>query len=264
MRTATLALTVMLSSFTITGCKQNENNSDPTPTTIPTNGLIAYYPFNGNANDESGNKYNGVINQGVTLTTDRKSNKEQAYSFGGVDKPGYIKVDNAEGLYLNKTLSISIWYKLNSYYGMDSYANANQNGHHVLIGKEGDRDGIYMIVDNNQTTNKQNVAFYSKIAFSTNFSIWGNPTGTNTENINKWHHVVTTVDGATAKFYLDGTLVQTTSVSPDFASANTKNLYIGIMWALGMGWYPFNGAMDDIRFYNRSLSDAEVLALFRE
>ncbi len=247
----------------VLGCKPKESD-DVITSTIPTNGLIAYYPFNGNANDESGFKNHGVTNAGVTLTTDRKSNKDQAYSFGGIDKPGYIKITNSESLNLSKTLSISIWYKLNSYYGMDSYANANQNGHHVLLGKEGDRDGIYMIVDNNQSINKQNVAFYNKIAFTTNFSVWGNPIGTNAENVDKWHHVVTTVDGTSAKCYLDGTLVQTTAISPDFSSANTKDLYIGIMRALSTTWYPFNGTIDDIRIYNRSLSDVEVLALFKE
>ena len=48
------------------------------------NGLVAYYPFNGNANDESGNGNDGTVN-GATLTTDRFGNTDQAYSFDGND-----------------------------------------------------------------------------------------------------------------------------------------------------------------------------------
>ena len=46
------------------------------PSYIPTDGLVAYYPFNGNANDESGNGYDGAVN-GATVSTDRfgKSNQ---------------------------------------------------------------------------------------------------------------------------------------------------------------------------------------------
>ena len=232
--------------------------------TIPTNGLVAYYPFNGNANDESGNKNNGVVNQGVALTTDRKSNKDKAYNFGGVDKTGYIKVANSAVMTLNKTLSVSLWYKLNSYYGMDGNGKSNQNGYHVMIGKEGDRDGFYMGVGNDATTKKQNVNFNNNIGFNSNFSIVGNPSGTNLENLNKWIHAVTVIDGTNAKLYINGTLVKTTTVSPNFSSSNSKNLYVGTMWALSDSWYPFNGSIDDIRIYNRSLSDTEILALSKE
>lgn len=231
---------------------------------IPTNGLVAYYPFNGNANDESGNKNNGVVNQGVALSTDRKSNKDKAYSFGGVDKIGYIKVANSASMVLNKTLSISMWYKLNSYYGVDGYANPNQNGYHVMIGKEGYRDGFYMGVGNDATAKKQNVNFNNNIGFNSNFSLVGNPTGTNSENLNKWIHAVAVIDGINAKLYINGTLVKTMTIAPNFSSSNSKNLYIGTMWALSTTWYPFNGSIDDIRIYNRSLSNAEILALSKE
>ena len=45
--------------------------------------LQAYYPFNGNANDESGNGRNGTVNNNATLTTDRFDNANSAYSFDG-------------------------------------------------------------------------------------------------------------------------------------------------------------------------------------
>ena len=52
------------------------------PSYVPTNGLVGYWPFNGNANDESGNGNNGTVN-GATLTSDRFGNANGAYSFNG-------------------------------------------------------------------------------------------------------------------------------------------------------------------------------------
>lgn len=53
------------------------------PSYVPTNGLVGYWPFNGNANDESGNGNNGTVN-GATLTSDRFGSTNAAYSFNGV------------------------------------------------------------------------------------------------------------------------------------------------------------------------------------
>ena len=51
---------------------------------IPSNGLVGWWPFNGNANDESGNGNNGTVN-GASLTTDRFGNLSNAYLFDGLD-----------------------------------------------------------------------------------------------------------------------------------------------------------------------------------
>ena len=56
----------------------------------PTTGLVAYYPFNSNANDESGSGtiHNGTVNGGASLTGDRFGFSNSAYSFDGVDGNG--------------------------------------------------------------------------------------------------------------------------------------------------------------------------------
>ena len=58
-------------------------------------GLVAYYPFNGNANDESGNGNDGTV-IGATLTADRSGNPDSAYSFNGVND--YINVPHSSSL----------------------------------------------------------------------------------------------------------------------------------------------------------------------
>ena len=77
------------------------------PSYVPTNGLVGWWPFNGNANDESGNGNNGTVN-GATLTTDRFGNADKAYSFDGVDD--FINVGNPSGLFNNPySYSQSAW-----------------------------------------------------------------------------------------------------------------------------------------------------------
>ena len=86
------------------------------PANVPTTGLVGYWPFCGNANDESGNANNGTVN-GATLTTDRFGNTNSAYNFDGIN-------DNIGlGNFFNYTsFSISMWVK-----------PGNQNGHAVII-----------------------------------------------------------------------------------------------------------------------------------
>jgi hypothetical protein len=79
------------------------------PSYVPTNGLVAYYPFNGNANDASGNANNGVVN-GATLTTDRLGNVGKAYSFDG--NSNYIETSIN---YSTKNFSIQFWIKPGAY-----------------------------------------------------------------------------------------------------------------------------------------------------
>jgi hypothetical protein len=80
------------------------------PTYVPTNGLVAYYPFNGNANDESGNGNNG-INNGATLTTDRFGNINKAYNFNG--SSNYISVPFSSTIGVQQKISVSFWVYFN-------------------------------------------------------------------------------------------------------------------------------------------------------
>ena len=83
------------------------------PNYVPTNGLLGWWPFNGNANDESGNGNDGTVN-GATLTTDRFGVSNKAYDI----IPGqYIGVNDAPSLNFPETdaLSVSVWlYRRNS------------------------------------------------------------------------------------------------------------------------------------------------------
>ena len=74
---------------------------------IPTDGLVAYFPFNGNANDASANGNDGTV-YGATLTNDRYSVTNSAYFFDGISS--YILVSNSPSLSLTN-ITISLWVK---------------------------------------------------------------------------------------------------------------------------------------------------------
>ena len=105
----TYRVLVTTPSGTATSSGANLTVSLPTTLAQFTNGLVAYYPFNGNANDESGNGHNGTV-QGPTLTTDRNGAASKAYTFDGTNDQ--IHVQNTTGIpagAANRTWSA--WFK---------------------------------------------------------------------------------------------------------------------------------------------------------
>ncbi len=98
-----------------------------------TDGLVAYYPFNGNANDESGTGNNGTIIGNVALTTDRNGNPTSAYSFPG--QPfNYITVPHSLSLSLD-TMTLNAWIYTDTDYGYGQVVQKNRDifpGHYGL------------------------------------------------------------------------------------------------------------------------------------
>ena len=80
------------------------------PSYVPTNGLVAYWPFNGNANDESGNGNNG-INYGATATSDRNGITNSALSFNG--SSNYISIPYSNTIGVQQEITISFWVYFN-------------------------------------------------------------------------------------------------------------------------------------------------------
>ena len=107
-------LFVLLCIICFVACKKTDS---PPPPVTPNEsdslktGLIAYYPFNGNAKDESGNNYN-LENNGASLTIDRFGNINSAYSFNGTNAKLLIpKMDKADSL---NNFTISFWANMDS------------------------------------------------------------------------------------------------------------------------------------------------------
>ncbi len=213
----------------------------------PTNGLVAYYPFNGNANDESGNGNNGVVN-GATLTADRFGNVNKSYSFNGNSS---IVISDNDYLELTNNFSISSWFYATSLSQVSMILSK-----HICTNTEGTYTyGIW----SNGVNNLVNFQAYP------NFNALTYPTNAGAVNLNSWYNFVTTYDKTTKdlKYYLNGDLISTIQI--DFNISNTtRDLFIGMQnCGSGAEWY-WNGKIDDIRIYNRDLSNTEVQQLYQE
>ena len=86
--------------------------------------------------------------------------------------------------------------------------------------------------------------------------------------LNTWYHVATSYDGTTSKIYINGILNNTVTVVPSVTTTvqpNTYQFHIGCSQVIGGTGNQFmDGEIDDFRYYNRALYDAEVKQLYLE
>ena len=215
---------------------------------MPFEGLLAFYPFNSNANDVSGNNNNGTVN-GATLSTDRKGNANSAYYFDGNDN---ITLNQK---FLDGAFTLSLWIKVTETQPGSGGAIFS-NG--VIHGNWGDGFSSAIAPDNTYFSFEKNT---TNIGFS--FSNSTNPLNLNDTY---FHHLTYTWDGLSgansAKFYIDGNLVASIAC----ASA-TINASMNLMFGYGSDGgfdYPYKGIIDDVRIYNRVLTGQEITKLFNE
>ncbi len=246
-------------SFIVTGNRELVADFEAEGSTFPTFGMIAYYPFNGNANDESGYGNHGTL-QGNSpqLTTDRFGNENSAYLFGGYNNKGWIKVSNSSSLALDDAMSVSFWVNFTDYGGQNGYGGyTTDNNTHAVVCKAGDtssRPGFNACMG--PTGDSLHVWSFNRYPDFYNVGSYyhGYEPG-------QWLHCVITVGDSMARLYINGVLYQEeTCDNADFSNANNQDMTIGVMNA--GSWYPFNGKIDDIILYNRAITPIEVSELF--
>jgi hypothetical protein len=196
-------------------------------------GMVAYYPFNGNAKDESGNNHNGIVN-GATLTTDISGKANSAYSFNGIGN--YIKVSSFPDF--SQNVAISAW----------------------VLAKDITSNRYYEIA--RSPTFLFSFQEYGKqltFGINENMSLESDtPITPSSITDGKWHHLVGVKNGGNFSVYLDGMLIETKILNVE-KTTGIYDLYIGA--AGGSGEF-FNGSLDNVRVYNRALTATEVSALF--
>lgn len=216
-----------------------------------TDGMVAYYPFNGNANDESGNGNNGTPMSSVTLTTGVGGDNNGAYLFGGYDNPGHISIPNSESLALSNAATISAYIKPTSWVSKDGYGRRVESGGVMcFFAKSHDRSGmVFLFSGKDEGIN--NFASCSNNTLDINYQSQGN-------YLNKWIHIAYVFTGNKVRLYVDGKQVAEKDHTSNFSVMNNQALYIG---KYSDSWYPFNGAIDEVRMYNRALSANEIQQL---
>ncbi len=214
------------------------------PSFVPNNGLIGWWPFNGNANDESTNGNNGTVN-GATLNMDRFGIQDAAYSFDGVDDN--ISVPNI-AVSGNSARSIFAWVKTQN----------TAPGCVIGTGGSGQNAGEFNLVIGYGPGSTS----YPGITgvMGGNFTQLGNdfyPSSGVMVSNNDWHFIGVVYDGnGIIKTYVDGVL--------DNSGTMNYNT-IGQINFFGYNNHngsQFDGLIDDIGFWNRALTDQEILDLY--
>ena len=205
------------------------------PNYVPTNGLVGWWPFNGNANDESGNGNNGSIN-GAILTTDRNGVVNQAYSFDGVNQS--ISINHSVSLNFSNTYSIDYW--VNNY--------NSTGGWYSTISKDHWSEGS---------------GFINYIGTSQVFSV-NCPNISNNSTyipVNSWSKITIVYSNGSITMYKNGEMIF--SENQSFLACSESMTFGARHFNNGLGLDNFfKGKLDDIGIWNRALTDCEIKDLY--
>ena len=222
--------------------------SDDT-TSISSGGLFAHYTFDGNANDITGNGNNSVDVQ-ATLIDDRFGNAQSAYGFNGSSNYIEFEFDDSNQDVLRDQLTMSLWVR----------RDGTGTGTPRIISNQDSRFFIFDVASGIEARHIQQQSSY--------FGAGGPGDSYHDGN---WFHLVVTSKRNTSgnkdgemKFFIDGVLASNYSNSDNSSDFNLIDvLWIG-NWGGNNGGDYFKGAVDDVRIYNKYLSDSEVETLYQK
>jgi hypothetical protein len=209
------------------------------PSYLPTDSLVGWWPFNGNAIDESVNSNDGTVN-GATLTNDRFGIANAAYSFNGI---------------ANSILVPSVFYDISVSHSISMWVSINDL---TLVGQ-------YLW----NTSNHTGEAFvYNWGAYNNNVlyclgngTSWSITCGTEqtflTATSNIWYLYTMTYSSGVWSIFINGQLADT------YTSTNLPTGVTSLVFGdIAMGGEALNGKLDDIGIWNRALTPEEITALY--
>ena len=223
------------------------------PSYVPSNGLVGWWPFNGNANDESGNGNNGTVN-GATLTTDRFGLSNKAYSFDGVDDYNEIDVNSllANGLTISVWITSSLADSLFDHKGIIWTRLSGPQGNPPF--QPNQATGIMIYPNGLLCVAGDGYAPLVQIQDSGNYY-----------NDSSWYHLVFSYDilSGDVRTVINGIETATTnSTGLSNIDLAYNTLKIGKDEIIGYGNRHWEGKIDDIGIWNRALSQQEILNLY--
>jgi hypothetical protein len=221
------------------------------PSYVPTNGLVGYWPFCGNANDESGNGNNGVVN-GATLTTDRFGLANKAYNFDGSTSYIFVNPILALTTNTNSKLTIAFWINSNS---------NNSNKTDVFDLRSIDNSNVGFLVNSPLANNFLAINYNAPLV---NGSLFNSPQN---YSLSTWYYIVQEVDFSnnSIKLFLNGILLTTNNLNVgNFGLLTNPKLTFGCRNDFNIANWSnwFSGQIDDIAIYNRALTQQEITNLY--
>jgi hypothetical protein len=198
-------------------------------------GLVAYYPFNGNANDASGNSNNGSV-FGASLTTNRFGTPNSAYSFVG-NGTTFISIPDSPSLDITNSVTVTAWIRSTG----GGYAQPR------IVSKK-----VYQLLLSDTSASPKVI-----------FALDGFPANVVSPSVslsqNNWLFLAGTYDGLALRVYTNGGLAAQLSATGSMAVNNEP---VGIGENLDDNSDFVNGEIDDVRIYNRALTSTELQQLY--
>jgi len=220
----TIAVTLGLSSATLA----------QVPSYVPSNGLVGWWPFNGNATDESSNTNDGNVN-GATITNDRFGNNNAAYSFNGSNN--YISMPTMNNIPMgNSARTLSVWMNPSSLWNQWTLTA-------IGYGSPSTNNAFIFGLGNNIIAVQGWASDYSSPLIYT---------------VGQWMQAICTYDGTNIQIYVDGVLIG--SGTNSLWNTNGTEFYFGARPSQGNSFFP--GQLDDIGIWNRVLTQQEITALY--
>ena len=216
------------------------------PSYVPTIGLQGYWPFNGNANDESANTNDGTVN-GATLVPDRFSNSNSAYAFDGISS--YIEVPDNSNLRLNNTdFTINFWMNVNSFNSVGTAiiykrGNLSANGWAINCNSDDGNALEYTVSSGNDPQENSSTI--------PTLGLWQNIT------------IVYSLSNQRISFYFNGVMDPANSTIIPTPNGNCNSvLRFGYDTYSPPNDYWLNGTLDDIGIWDRALTQQEITNLY--
>lgn len=218
-----------------------------------TNGLVAYYPFNGNANDASGNGNNGVLHgTDWNYSFDRFGDANSLFlnttsTITQFLDGAYVTAPRSSGLDFNKDFTLSVWVNLKSGTPLMFPENLISNGSDSTGGAN-----LRVLLDWTDLGGIDILEFIWRTSGHIEHVIFALVLPRET-----WWQFAVVRSGTNVNLYMDGAfLVNGGMVSPVL---NSSEIWLG---RYETAPYPFFGGIDDVRMYNRALSPSEVQQLY--
>ncbi|MGD8501039.1 MAG: AbfB domain-containing protein, partial [Phycisphaerales bacterium] len=207
-----------------------------TPTDPGAAGLVAYYGLENNTQDGSGNSHHGTA-QGAPTYVSGPAGYGTAMSFDGTVQGNYVDLGTFDPSAATGQLSIAMWAK---WYGLSGFYQG-------LIGKRDAWTADDTMWCLEIEVNTAELRFFQ-------YDSWPDH-GFNVLPIGEWQHVAVSFNGTTVAMYIDGKPV---GGSPAFSFGPRTDGIVVFGACEAIGGNPFNGALDEVRLYDRALSGTEV------
>ncbi|MFN5650389.1 MAG: LamG-like jellyroll fold domain-containing protein, partial [Actinomycetes bacterium] len=225
--------------------------SQSVPSYVPTNGLVGWWGFNGNAQDGSGNGNHGTVNNGLSYTADRLSANNAAIQvimdWSLCSSPTGFGVTFPVNL-VNENYAVSVWVR--SYDSIAHNQSIFNSSPHALIGL-----GLNYGVNNPRNTISSFFGNGSWLLTNNNIT-W------NTSALQDWKHLVVVKFLNELKYYENGSLVFSHFIMPYGQPLTLDSIRFGSSTVNAGCYEPFYGKLDDIGIWNRALSQQEITNLY--